>query len=80
LKSDGLETALHVRNGCAILATESRTQMNYPDGTKVMIGDRLMLWEGCYGMVVCSIDDGQYTPEYPEEHWSHLGKGVLIRL
>ena len=52
--------------------------MNYPDGTKMMIGDRLTLWEGCYGIVVCSIDDGEYTPEYPEEHWSYLRRGVLI--
>lgn len=52
--------------------------MNYPDGSKVMIGDRLKLWEDCYGTVVCSIDDGQYTAEYPEEHWSYLRSGVLI--
>ena len=52
--------------------------MNYPDGTKVMIGDKLTLWEGCFGSVVCSIDDGQYTQEYLEERWSYLGKGVLI--
>ena len=43
-----------------------------------MIGDRLTLWEGCYGTVVCSIDDGEYTAEYPEEHWSYLQRGVLI--
>ncbi len=52
--------------------------MNYPDGNKVILGDRLKLWDGCCGTVVCSIEDGQYTAEYPEDQWSHLRSGVLI--
>jgi hypothetical protein len=53
--------------------------MNYPDGTKVMILDRVMLWPGCVGTVVSSIDDGQYSSEYPKEEWDYLKKGVLIK-
>jgi hypothetical protein len=52
--------------------------MDYPDGVKVRVGDHLKLWDGCYGTVVCSIDDGEYTPEYSEDHWGYLGSGVLI--
>jgi len=43
-----------------------------------MVGDRLRLWDGCYGTVVASIDDDEYTPEYSREYWSYLKTGVLI--
>ena len=43
-----------------------------------MVGDTLKLWDGCYGTVVASIDDDEYTPEYSREHWSYLNTGVLI--
>jgi hypothetical protein len=52
--------------------------MNYPDGKKVLAGDKVKLWEGCYGIVVCSIDDDQYIPEYPKSEWAYLKRGVLI--
>ena len=52
--------------------------MDYPDSQKVMLGDRIKLWEGCYGTVVCSIDDDAYTPEYPKAEWAYLKSGVLI--
>jgi hypothetical protein len=53
--------------------------MNYPDGKKVLVGDKVKLWELCYATVVCSIDDHQYTPEYPKEEWAYLKHGVLIK-
>lgn len=43
-----------------------------------MVGDRLKLWDGCFGTVVCSIDDGEYTPEHSRDHWAYLKSGVLI--
>jgi hypothetical protein len=52
--------------------------MNYPDGKKILVGDRLKLWEGCYGTVVCSIDDDDYSTGYPKADWSYLNEGVLI--
>lgn len=53
--------------------------MDYPNGKKVMVGDRVRLWQGCHGTVVGSIDDNQYTPEYPKGEWAYLKKGVLIK-
>ncbi len=53
--------------------------MNYPDGTKLLVGDRLKLWEGCFGVVVLSVDDDEYTPEFPRESWEYLKRGVVIR-
>jgi hypothetical protein len=28
---------------------------------------------------VCSIDTGEYSPEFPREQWSYLGTGVMIQ-
>lgn len=52
--------------------------MNYNDGERVMVGDRVKLWEGCFGIVVCSIDDDEYTADYRREDWSYLRSGVLV--
>jgi hypothetical protein len=52
--------------------------VNYPDGQKVMVGDRLKLGGGWYGTVVCSIDHDEYTPEHSRDHWSYLKAGVMI--
>ncbi len=43
----------------------------------MIVGDRLTLWDGCTGTIVCSIDDNAYTPEYPKE-WAYLKSGILI--
>jgi len=53
--------------------------MHYPDGQLAQIGDIVRLWNGNEGVVVCSIDTGEYSTEYPEIEWSYLQKGVLIR-
>jgi hypothetical protein len=53
--------------------------MNYPDGEKVLVGDRVKLWDAGYGTVVCSIDNDQYTPDYPKREWAYLKSGVLIK-
>ena len=52
--------------------------MNYVDGQKIRVGDKIKLWAGCSGLVVCSMDDDEYSPEYPKEEWSYLKTGVLI--
>lgn len=52
--------------------------MQYPDGQQVKLGDKVGLGQDNRGIVVCSIDDGEYTVEYPRDAWAHLGKGVLI--
>jgi hypothetical protein len=31
------------------------------------------------GVVVCSIDTDEYSPEFPREQWSHSGTGVMIQ-
>ena len=53
--------------------------MKYGDGSRVAIGDRVKLWADQYGVVVCSIDTGEYTKAYPKAAWSYLHSGVLIK-
>ncbi len=52
--------------------------MKYSDGHKIKVGDKVKLWEGCFGEVVASIDEGDYSTGYPKFDWDYLKKGVLI--
>jgi hypothetical protein len=51
---------------------------NYYGGAKVMVGDRVRLWKGELGRVVCSLDQREFSDEYPEKDWGNLRSGVLI--
>ncbi|MES2206102.1 MAG: hypothetical protein V4525_04805 [Pseudomonadota bacterium] len=53
--------------------------MNYIDGQKIMIGDRVSLGGGMDGVVVCSFDDNQFSSDFPESDWGgFLNTGVLV--
>jgi len=52
--------------------------MKYPEGAEARIGDRVELWDGNVGVVVCSIDTNEYSASYPQDAWEQLGTGVLI--
>jgi hypothetical protein len=49
------------------------------NGQEVRIGDTVALWKGKYGTVVCSIDTGEFTGDYPEAEWLYLKAGVVIK-
>ncbi|MET3139507.1 hypothetical protein AAKU61_003888 [Undibacterium sp. GrIS 1.2] len=52
--------------------------MKYLGGAEVKFRDKVRLGDDSGGVVVCSIDTGEYTEEYPEEKWGYLKKGVVI--
>ncbi len=52
--------------------------MRYRDGQEIHLGDRVNLGGGASGSVVCSIDTGEFTPEFTAEDWSYLQRGVLV--
>jgi hypothetical protein len=52
--------------------------MRYPDGQIVHRGDRVDLWNGAEGIVVCSLDTDEFCDEYPRDQWAYLQRGVLI--
>lgn len=53
--------------------------MKYADGKEVRLGDHVALG-GRVGVVVCSIDTNEYTPFFPQEQWSYLRSGVIVRM
>jgi hypothetical protein len=53
-------------------------EMKYSDGNEIIVGDRVKVWDGSFGIVVCSMDTEEYTPSYPEEEWGYLRVGILI--
>jgi len=52
--------------------------MKYRNGKTVKVGDKVKLWNNCYGAVVCSIDTNEYTNEYQEKDWKYLDEGILV--
>ena len=52
--------------------------MKYADGQEVLFGDRVRLGDDDGGIVVCSIDAGEYSARAPEDDWSYLKSGVVI--
>ena len=53
--------------------------MKYADGRHVPVGDRAKIPDVDYGIVVCSIDTGEYTKDYPKSSWGYLNSGLLIK-
>jgi hypothetical protein len=52
--------------------------MKYSDGQDVRLSDRVELADDAAGVVVCSIDTGDYSEEHPESAWSYLKRGVMV--
>jgi hypothetical protein len=52
--------------------------MKYRDGQESRMGDRIRVGGDSSGVVVCSIDTNEYSPEFPREQWSYLGTGVMV--
>jgi hypothetical protein len=50
--------------------------MKYSTGEVVTIGDRVLA-DNMTGVVVCVIDDQQFSKEFPE-FWAYLETGLLI--
>lgn len=53
--------------------------MKYADGRDIKLGDKVELWNGCFGEIVCSIDTDEYSIGFPKDDWAYLKSGVLVR-
>ena len=51
--------------------------MNYHTGEKVLIGDRITV-DRSPGIVLCVIEDGQFSNAHPREQWDYLKKGMMV--
>ena len=52
--------------------------MQYPGGQVAHRSDKVRLWSGTVGTVVCSLDTHEFSDEHPRNQWSYLRRGVLI--
>jgi len=52
--------------------------VKYPDGQIAYLGDRVRLWSGVEGTVVCSLDTQEVSDQYPVDQWRYLKNGVPI--
>jgi hypothetical protein len=52
--------------------------MKYADGTVARVGDRVRIWDVDTGVIVASMDTGEYSAEYPEAEWGNLKTGVMV--
>ncbi|MBZ9882801.1 hypothetical protein LB535_10585 [Mesorhizobium sp. CA10] len=52
--------------------------MKYTDGTLAKLGDKILVWEGNEGVVVCSMDTDEYSEEYPKEAFGYLERGIMV--
>ena len=52
--------------------------MQYADGRKIRVGDRVRMGNDNRGRVVCDIAAGKFTSLYPESEWAYLNEGVVI--
>ena len=53
--------------------------MQLEDGTEVHAGDRVVISNGDRGVVVASIDAGEYSAGFTKEAWDYLGGGIIVR-
>ncbi len=53
--------------------------MKYSDGRRVAVGDRVKLWNSQHGTIVCSIDSGGFTKEFPKAQWAYLKSGIIVK-
>lgn len=52
--------------------------MKYTDGTKIKLGDKVIISAKYQGIVVANIDGSEYSEAHPKEQWAYLGSGVMI--
>ena len=53
--------------------------MKYRSGQEARLGDRIRVGGDSSGVVVCSIDTDEYSPDFSRKQWSYLGTGVMIQ-
>lgn len=51
--------------------------MKYHDGSTIMIGDKVRLGADD-GVVVFSIDTGNYVDKFPKADWEYLERGIMV--
>jgi hypothetical protein len=48
------------------------------NGKPIRVGDDLRVGNWTVGLVVCSMDTGEFSPAYPKGVWEHLERGIMV--
>jgi hypothetical protein len=48
------------------------------NGKPIKVGHHIKVGDWTVGVVVCSMDTGEYSPTHPEEEWSYLERGIMV--
>ncbi|HUB85706.1 MAG TPA: hypothetical protein VL971_08430 [Rhizomicrobium sp.] len=48
-------------------------------GRLIRLGDQVSIGGGMVGIVVFSIDTGEFSSEFPKVDWAHLGRGIMVQ-
>jgi hypothetical protein len=51
--------------------------VQYADGQEARLGDKVKMGRDT-GVVVVSVDTGEFAEQFPEVAWGYLGSGILI--
>lgn len=51
--------------------------MQYADGQEVRLGDVVALGADKNGIIVCVMEDDEYSAAHPREQWSYLSEGAM---
>lgn len=52
--------------------------MKYSDGTNVVVGDIVELWDGLTGKVLCNLDEQRAIQGFEISDWLYLEKGIIV--
>jgi len=48
-------------------------------GTDIKLGSKVEFYGADKGIVVCDIDNNNYTEDFSSEEWSYLENGILVK-
>jgi hypothetical protein len=51
----------------------------FAKGKQIRLGDRVLVANHVIGIVVFSIDTGEYSPEFPKADWEYLSRGIMVQ-
>jgi hypothetical protein len=61
------------------MAQQRRHAVNYDDGTVARVGDRVQISNGDKGVIIASVDTGEYSAEATQQDWEYLRTGIIVR-
>jgi hypothetical protein len=53
--------------------------IHLPRKEQPRVGEAIQLEDGLEGLVVCSIDRGEFSTDFPASDWAYLGCGILVQ-